>query len=113
LRPTKGQLFLFSLLAEAYAVLGDQRRALAIIDEVPVDAVNKGQLAYLRARIAVYGGNKDYAVEQLATAARNPTPVNLGGLATYGDLKLNPAWDPLRGDPRFEQIVASLTPKER
>jgi hypothetical protein len=28
-------------------------------------------------------------------------------------LKLFPFWDPLRGDPRFEQIVASLAPKER
>jgi hypothetical protein len=27
-------------------------------------------------------------------------------------VKLFPFWDPLRGDPRFEQIVASLAPKE-
>jgi hypothetical protein len=27
-------------------------------------------------------------------------------------LKLLPFWDPLRGDPRFEKIVASLAPKE-
>ena len=31
----------------------------------------------------------------------------------YGELKLNPDWDPLRGDPRFEKIVASLAPKDR
>ena len=31
---------------------------------------------------------------------------------TYGELKLLPFWDPLRGDPRFEKIVASLAPKE-
>jgi hypothetical protein len=30
--------------------------------------------------------------------------------ATYGALKLLPFWDPLRGDPRFEKIVASLAP---
>jgi hypothetical protein len=30
---------------------------------------------------------------------------------SYGDLKLLPWWDPLRGDPRFEKIVASLAPK--
>jgi len=29
-----------------------------------------------------------------------------------GALKLHPVWDPLRGDPRFEQIVASLAPKK-
>jgi hypothetical protein len=27
-------------------------------------------------------------------------------------LKLFPFWDPLRGDPRFEQIVASFAPKK-
>jgi hypothetical protein len=27
-------------------------------------------------------------------------------------LKLHPFWDPLRGDPRFEKIVASLAPKD-
>ena len=27
-------------------------------------------------------------------------------------LKLFPFWDPLRGDPRFEKIVASFAPKE-
>ena len=30
---------------------------------------------------------------------------------TYGTLKLHPFWDPLRGDPRFERIVASLAPQ--
>jgi hypothetical protein len=30
----------------------------------------------------------------------------------YGRLKLLPYCDPPRGDPRFEQIVASLAPKE-
>ena len=34
-------------------------------------------------------------------------------MLSYGALKLFPVWDPLRGDPRFEKIVASLAPKER
>ena len=102
----------FPALAAAYAALGDQRKALAIVDQVPVDALNVGGLAYLRARIAVYAGNKDSAIEQLATSAHNPVPGGPGFSATYGDLKLNPVWDPLRGDPRFEKIVASLAPKK-
>jgi len=28
-------------------------------------------------------------------------------------LKLDPSWDPLRGDPRFEKIIASLAPKKQ
>ena len=51
-------------------------------------------------------GDNDHAIEQLWTAAQ----VQNG--AHYGELKLNPQWDPLRGDPRFEQIVASLAPKD-
>jgi TolB-like protein len=113
LRRTAGKPFAFAseVLAAADAALGDQRKALAILDQVPVDALNVGGLAYLRARIAVYAGNKDSAVEQLATSAHNPVPGVPSG-ATYGDLKLNPVWDTLRGDPRFEKIVASLAPKE-
>jgi TolB-like protein/class 3 adenylate cyclase/lipoprotein NlpI len=111
LRRTNGPLFGFdAALAAAYAALGDQRKALAIVDQVPVDALNVGGLAYLRARIAVYAGNKDSAVEQLVTSAHNPVPGGAGFAATYGDLKLNPVWDTLRGDPRFEKIVASLAP---
>ena len=33
------------------------------------------------------------------------------GRLSYGQLKLLPFSDPLRGDPRFDQIVASLAPK--
>ena len=33
-------------------------------------------------------------------------------MLSYGVLKLFPVWDPLRGDPRLEQIVASLAPKK-
>jgi hypothetical protein len=37
--------------------------------------------------------------------------MRLPGIVSYGQLKLMPYWDPLRGDPRFEKIVASLAPK--
>jgi hypothetical protein len=42
----------------------------------------------------------------LAIATRKP------GDLSYGQLKLMPFWDALRGDPRFEKIVASLAPKQ-
>jgi hypothetical protein len=28
------------------------------------------------------------------------------------ELEIGPVWDPLRGDPRFDKIVALLAPKE-
>ena len=56
------------------------------------------------AKIAAWVGDNDLACEQLAIAAQVPSGV------TYGQLKLMPWWDPVRGDPRFEKIVASLEP---
>ena len=56
--------------------------------------------------IYAWTGDKDRAIEQLAEVVKLP----VAGM-TYGYLRLNPLWDPLRGDPRFEAIVASLAPK--
>ena len=47
-------------------------------------------------------GEKDPALEQLVISTQNPVSIS------YGDLKLQPFWDSLRGDPRFEKIVASV-----
>ena len=58
--------------------------------------------------IAAWVGEKDLACEQLATAVRYPTS---GMALSYGELKLMPWWDPLRGEPCFERIVTSLAPK--
>jgi hypothetical protein len=55
--------------------------------------------------IAAWVGEKDLALEQLRQRAQEPAG------SSYGELKLNPMLDPLRGDPRFEKIVASLAPK--
>jgi hypothetical protein len=57
------------------------------------------------AQIYAWAGEKDLAIEQLAAVERVPNDLS------YGDLKLHPDWEPLRGDPRFEQIVESLAPK--
>jgi hypothetical protein len=54
--------------------------------------------------IAAWVGDKDLACEQLAIDIRFPSS------PSYGELKLLPFWDPLRGDPCFEKIVASLAP---
>jgi hypothetical protein len=47
-------------------------------------------------------------LQQLETGLRAPVA---SYALSYGSLKLLPFWDPLRGDPRFEKIVASLAPK--
>ena len=58
---------------------------------------------------AAWAGEKELAFQQLETGPRAPAASQM---PSYGALKLHPFWDPLRGDPRFEQIVASLAPKD-
>ena len=58
---------------------------------------------------AAWAGEKELALQQLEARVRGPVE---GNMLSYGALKLHPVWDPLRGDPRFEKIVASLAPKQ-
>ena len=69
-------------------------------------AIEGSVLTQYLAIIYAWTGDKDRAIEQLAEAAKLP-----GSHVTYGYLRLHPLWDPLRDDPRFEEIVASLAPK--
>jgi TolB-like protein/tRNA A-37 threonylcarbamoyl transferase component Bud32/Flp pilus assembly protein TadD len=80
------------------------RRAVELLP-VEKDAINGPLMIKYLAMIAAWAGDKDLACEQLAIAVRPPSTVS------YGQLKLEPDWDPLRGDPCFEKIVASLAPK--
>jgi len=52
-------------------------------------------------------GERDRALEQLKSVATIPNG------PTYGDLRFNPCWDDLRGDPRFEKIVAAAKAASR
>jgi hypothetical protein len=74
---------------------------------VTKDSINGAHMIEYFAVIAAWTGEKDLAFEQLANTTRHPGT----GTITYGQLKLLPYWDSLRGDPRFEKIVTSLAPK--
>ena len=84
--------------------LREGRRAVELLP-VEKDPIFGIAMVKYFAMIAAWVGDKDLACEQLAIAVRPPSRI------TYGELKLLPFWDPLRGDPRFEKIVASLAPK--
>ena len=72
---------------------------------VAKDSINGGHIIEFFAITCAWVGEKDLAIEQLTRVT------GISGHITYGYLKLHPFWDPLRGDPRFEKIVASLAPK--
>ena len=100
-----------SLLGVIDAGLGRKEQAILegqrACELLPIsrDAIDGVALAVNLAQIYAWTGEKDRAIEQIAMIERTPN------LLSYGFLKLHPYWDSLRGDPRFESIVASLAPK--
>jgi TolB-like protein/Flp pilus assembly protein TadD len=100
------------VLGMVHAALGNKddaiREGRRAVELVPVkkDSIIGPMLVQNLALIYAWTGEKDLAFEQLTIAAGVP------GYLSYGELKLDPYWDPLRSDPRFEQIIASLAPKQ-
>jgi hypothetical protein len=100
-----------SVLALIDAELGEKEKAIqegrTACDMIPVarDAMDGMGLATHLACIYALTGEKDLALQQLEIVSKLPVG------PSYGDLRLDPEWDSLRGDPRFEKIVASLAPK--
>ena len=84
--------------------LREGRRAVELLP-VTKDAWTGAEVLTNLAITYAWAGEKDLAIKQLEELVRISSPVS------YGQLRLDPFWDPLRGDPRFEKIVASLAPK--
>ena len=78
--------------------LREGRRAVELLP-VEKDQVGGNVMIKYLAMIAAWLGDKDLAFEQLTIALRRPSDLS------YGQLKLMPFWDPLRGNPQFEKLV--------
>jgi serine/threonine protein kinase len=78
--------------------LREGRRAVELLP-LEKDALEGVSMVEHLAMIAAWVGDKDLAFEQLESIIGLPSPLS------YGNLKLMPFWDPLRGDPRFEKIM--------
>jgi serine/threonine protein kinase/Tfp pilus assembly protein PilF len=92
-------------LGQKEAAIRIAKRAIA---ELPVsrDAVDGPSLVMDLAAVYAWANEPGLALQELTTSARTP-----GGV-TYGFLKLDPRWDPIRTDPRFEKLLAELAPRE-
>jgi TolB-like protein/Tfp pilus assembly protein PilF len=85
--------------------LREARRACELLP-IAADAVDGVAYAANLAQVYTWAGEKDLALDQLENVERVPN------LLSYGYLKLQPVWDPLRGDSHFEKLLASLAPKD-
>ena len=81
--------------------LREGRRAVELLP-VEKDALNGPAMIKYLAMMAAWVGDNHLACEQLASVVRRP------GDLSYGQLKLMPFWDLLRGDPRFEKLVEEV-----
>jgi len=82
------------------------RRAIELLP-ITKDSIDGAELMKYMGVIYAWCGEKDLAIEQIAATLKIPSTLS------YGNLKLHPFWDPLRGDPRFEKIVTDLAPKNQ
>ncbi len=113
LRDDPGHAEPLSILGMIDGALG--RKADAIregkraVEMLPLekDSINGPLAIEFLAVTYAWTGETDLALETLKRAASVP------GYVTYGELRLHPFWDSLRGDPRFDQIVASLAPAKK
>jgi tetratricopeptide (TPR) repeat protein len=101
-----------AVLAQIDAGLGRKEQAVSegrrAVDLMPIskDAYDGPLVLEGLAQVYVWTGEKERAMEVMEKLVRFP------GYVAYGYLLRDPIWDPLRGDPRFEKILASLAPKE-
>jgi TolB-like protein/Tfp pilus assembly protein PilF len=89
-------------LALAYAGLGDKQKALTqakqAVADYNGDAVNQPPAEIALAQIQARFGEIDAAIAALPHLLEVPAGI------TTANLKLDPFWDPLRKDPRFQKL---------
>ena len=105
--------YLLAALAKADVALGrseegiqEGRRAMEM-RPISEDALGGPDIATFVAQLFAWANRLDLAFEQLNILIKIP-----GRSLNYGDLKTNPAWDPLRKDPRFGKLLAELAPRD-
>jgi tetratricopeptide (TPR) repeat protein len=103
---------LLSTLGIVDVALGRKQEAVQnaehAVEMCPIseDAVQGQRLVDNLAIVYAWADQPDSALQKLSTSIHTPAGM------TYGELKLNPAWDPIRKDPRFEKFLAELAPRD-
>jgi len=98
-------------LAEVYAGLGNKEEALAqarrSVTQYSDDAVRRPDAEATLAQIQARFGDLDSALAALPDLLKVPAGI------TAAELRLDPRWDPLRNDPRFQALLAKYPAAEK
>ena len=82
--------------------LREARRAVELLPREK-DPLTYAELIKYLAVVYAWTGEKEAALNELEALLQIPAPIS------YGQLRLHPYWDPLRGDPRFDKLIAEST----
>ena len=85
-------------LGEKNAAIAEGKRAMMLLPESR-DALDGPKMTLALAQIYAWTGENDAALELLERSLTTPAGV------TVSSLKLDPTWDPLRSDARFQALV--------
>jgi tetratricopeptide (TPR) repeat protein len=94
-----------ALLGQKEAAISEAKRAIAILP-ISKDPVDGPAMEVNLAIVYTWTNELDLAFETLSSLTKTPFGIY------YGELKLEPYWDPLRKDPRYEKLLAELVPKD-
>ena len=86
--------------------ISEAKRAVEMLP-ISKDAVEGPNRVRDLALVYAWANEPDLALETLGSLIKIPR-----GYVHYDTLKLDPAWDPLRKDPRFDKLLAELAPKD-
>jgi TolB-like protein/Flp pilus assembly protein TadD len=99
-------------LGRAYAGLGEAASAVAegqkgmALDPTSQDPLDGPEAESAMAQIYAFLGDADHAIPVLKRLLQTPA----GGQITPGILRMDPVWDPIRNDPRFQELAAEKKP---
>jgi len=91
-------------LGEAASAIAEGQKAMAM-DPTSKDPLDGPEAEYAMAQIYAFLGDADHAIPILKRLLQIPA----GQVITSGLLRLDPIWDPIRNDPRFQELAVKKT----